>query len=123
MAIETHRVSSWEWGHARRQTGGKKGVGAMISLLSIQDVRGHGLPGTPVSRIRERLRRGTLATDAATDASLGRDLDRLAARLERVRARGGAFAQVQFSPDLEELLDNRPARGERSPLRPERKRA
>ncbi len=95
----------------------------MISLLSIQDVRGQGLPGTPVSRIRERLRRGALATEAVTDSALGRDLDRLAARLERVRARGGAFAQIQFSPVVEELLQNRPSRGERASLRPERKRA
>ncbi len=79
----------------------------MISLLSIQDVRGHGLPGTPVSRVRERLRRGALAADARTDTALGRDLDRLASRLERLRARGGAFAQIELSPDLQEVIDER----------------
>ncbi|MGA1489077.1 MAG: hypothetical protein ACO4B3_08745, partial [Planctomycetota bacterium] len=63
----------------------------MISLLSIQDVRGHGLPGTPVSRVRERLRRGSVA-EGRVDTALARDLDRLSHRLEKLRARGGAFA-------------------------------
>ena len=94
----------------------------MISLLSIQDVRGHGLPGTPVSRVRERLRRGVSATEGATDTALGRDLGRLAARLERVRARGGACAQVRLAPELEQLLRHRP-RGAVRPRIAERKRA
>ena len=96
----------------------------MISLLSIQDVRGHGLPGTPVSRIRERLRRGVVSTELSTDSALSRDLSRLAQRLERVRARGGAFAEVRLSPDLEALLKSRPTGEERKKtFLPERKRA
>jgi len=79
----------------------------MISLLSIQDVRGHGLPGTPVSRVRERLRRRALAADVRTDTALGRDLDRLASRLARLRARGGAFAQIELSPELQQVIDHR----------------
>ena len=95
----------------------------MISLLSIQDVRGHGLPGTPVSRIRERLRRGTVATEVGVDTTLGRDLDRLSARLEKVRARGGAFAEIRLSPELEALMRDRPSRGTGRRRFPERKRA
>jgi len=94
----------------------------MISLLSIQDIRGHGLPGTPVSRLRERLRRGAVVTDGASDSALGRDLDRLAARLARVRARGGDCAQIRFSPELEQLLSERARRGVGA-VRTERKRA
>ncbi len=90
----------------------------MISLLSIQDVRGHGLPGTPVSRVRERMRRGPLI-DIAGDSTFGRDLDRLASRLERARARG---ADVSLAPELEQLLRERAHRGVRCAL-PERKRA
>jgi hypothetical protein len=102
--------------------GENKGVGVMISLLSIQDIRGHGLPGTPVSRLRERLRRGALISDCGADSALGRDLDRLAARLERVRARGGDCAGIRFSPELEQLLRERARRGVGA-VRPERKRA
>jgi hypothetical protein len=94
----------------------------MISLLSIQDVRGHGLPGTPVSRIRERLRRGAIGADGAGDSALGRDLERLRARLDRVRERGGDCARVQLSPELELLLRQHEHRGARAVL-PERKRA
>jgi|GEM_PF-906572 hypothetical protein len=99
------------------------GVGAMISLLSIQDVRGHGLPGTPVSRVRERLRRGSVA-EGRVDTALARDLDRLSHRLEKLRARGGAFAQVRLAPELEALVDStRPTPREVRPRHAERKRA
>lgn len=94
----------------------------MISLLSIQDIRGHGLPGTPVSRLRERLRRGALVAETTGDSALGRDLDRLAARLERVRARGGDCAEIRFAPELEHLLRERARRGVGA-ARTERKRA
>lgn len=94
----------------------------MISLLSIQDVRGHGLPGTPVSRVRERLRRGVPLTEGTIDTALGRDLDRLASRLEKVRARVGSLAQVKLNPALEDLIAARSGRMVRSQV-PERKRA
>ena len=76
----------------------------MIAFLSAEQLGALGLDEcTPTHRVRNQLRVNHVSRDTApADPRLRTDLKNLVARLQRVRARGGAFAQVEMSPHVEE---------------------
>lgn len=71
-----------------------------------RDVAGVGPSGTTLSVVREVLRSDADLSELSREetALLTSQLTSLVARVERVRALGPAYAGVDVSPDLRELL-------------------
>lgn len=83
----------------------------MISLIGQAPSRG-GARLTPTGRVREFLSTGRPLANAPE--SLLQDLDWLAARLDRARARirerGGDGSSIRFSPEIDQVVRERSSR-------------